>query len=518
MSSFEDSEDGSDCGRDAGLSEFQREGITVTTPYPHIYHLEFGTSFKLAIHFLRYQEFRESRVFKGKFFNLLDYLEWHTSKDGVFSHPHNSNGYCISSDVLVRFLGDAIPDPNRYDRYMSELIRFAIDREGGQPFYFVGTLESDPSAIRHQLAHAFFGLNPQYRQEVVESIGRLPDDVYQIVKNHILEMEEIVEDVNDEANALFVENKPQIIDRHLRGFIDRFELEMLLSSRRRSVKPCPWNRLQPTPPTSSSERDECGSDPTTMGPKVRGSYASKTLKVLYVQQMGDSFPDLPDWGRSTKGTHFLHTLATFLNVFFLGTKVMCLLPITSTELLGGVNNTYCLDHRRLEVRSCNDLLHRIRAELSPIGGSDQPVILGVTLFDVRNECDGNVIFGSADDKRGVATVSFRHYLEEWGPDGSVPFIKRCITKLLHVAMHLTGQGHCDFRRCLMNPIYSREEPHLVLCPVDTIKLIEAIHGPNTQTKLCSIEGWLAERDAKLAAYWNSIGDVDRVEPETGPVM
>ena len=62
------------------LKEFKTEEINITEICPHVYHLEFSSSYKLAMHFIRFHEYYESPKFYRQFFTLIDYMEWYAEE------------------------------------------------------------------------------------------------------------------------------------------------------------------------------------------------------------------------------------------------------------------------------------------------------------------------------------------------------------------------------------------------------------------------------------------------------
>ena len=70
----------------------------------NIFCLKFDNNYDLCMHFLRAQEFYESPFpeFKGKNFNLIDYMEKYAKAygDNVFTYPGDWCGFNIPSNVL----------------------------------------------------------------------------------------------------------------------------------------------------------------------------------------------------------------------------------------------------------------------------------------------------------------------------------------------------------------------------------------------------------------------------------
>ncbi len=144
--------------------------------YPHIYHLHFGSGYDVAMHFLRFQEYYESPKFYKKIFTLIEYMEWYAKKhgEGAFTYPSDWSGFNDPSWVLNEVRDAEIPDPNKYDRFMFNLIDTVREKEGAHAYYFIGTSKessdgagkSDVAVLDHEIAHAFFTVRSDYRREV----------------------------------------------------------------------------------------------------------------------------------------------------------------------------------------------------------------------------------------------------------------------------------------------------------------------------------------------------------------
>jgi hypothetical protein len=155
-----------------GLDMF---GFSITEILPHVYHLHFESSYDLAMHFLRFQEYYESAKFHRQIFSLVDYMEWYSrdSGEGSFTYAGDWSGFNVPSWVLLQVRQAEIPDPNKYDRFMFNLVDWINQKEFPNSFYFIGTSsagyrgdESESNVLAHEVAHALYTVKPEYKQEV----------------------------------------------------------------------------------------------------------------------------------------------------------------------------------------------------------------------------------------------------------------------------------------------------------------------------------------------------------------
>ena len=152
-------------------------GFSIKEILPHIYHLNFESAYDNAMHFFRFQEYYESPKFHKKIFAWVDYMEWYAEKHGKggFTYASDWGGFNVPSWVLHQVRIADIPDPNRYDRFMFNLIDWVELQEHPHDYYFIGTStkretdkKSNVHVLDHEIAHALYTVNPEYRTEVAK--------------------------------------------------------------------------------------------------------------------------------------------------------------------------------------------------------------------------------------------------------------------------------------------------------------------------------------------------------------
>jgi len=143
-----------------------------------VYMLSFTQHIDLCYAFLRYQEFYESTNprFYGKTFTWAEYIRWYTltnKKEG--SNPHafyyasDWSGFNAPAEVIGKVHDLGIPDPNHYDEIMHgiyKLIMTECDKA-----YLIGAVPGT-STEKHELTHALYYLNSEYKNKVVNTIQK----------------------------------------------------------------------------------------------------------------------------------------------------------------------------------------------------------------------------------------------------------------------------------------------------------------------------------------------------------
>lgn len=156
---------------------FKVNKVYTTSKGYSIYHLVFKSRYEMAMFFLRCQEYYESinPEFRGQSFRILDYISWYVqyTSSSMFTYPKDFIGYNLPSDVISE-CNSCIPenDHTKYDYMMSELY-FQLHTESNGKFYIIGSMRKDIT-YHHELAHALYYLEPEYKKAMKMITGHLP--------------------------------------------------------------------------------------------------------------------------------------------------------------------------------------------------------------------------------------------------------------------------------------------------------------------------------------------------------
>lgn len=152
-----------------------------------IYCMEFDHNYDLAMHFLRFQEYQESPIFKGQTFTLIEFMEYYAkkSRSKSFSYTRDWDGFNIPGSLIFEVVKKGIPDFNKYDQTMLDIYIQLSNIHWDDNFYLIGVSKSKDkqTLFNHEIAHAFYKINPEYREIMIELVRKLPDTVFgQITK------------------------------------------------------------------------------------------------------------------------------------------------------------------------------------------------------------------------------------------------------------------------------------------------------------------------------------------------
>ncbi len=167
-----------------------------------IFLLKFKDQHSLTSTFLRFQEHYESPKFRGKIFSLKEFKSWYkTTKKGKFTYYTDWNGFNIPNYILKPFYQGKFNPLSLKERKLLNLFK-----DQSTQFYIIGTHEKCNS-FKHELGHAMFYMDSNYKFEVVKIIKRFKLNK---IKKKLISIGYCNPVLNDEINAYSI-NGPQKI-------------------------------------------------------------------------------------------------------------------------------------------------------------------------------------------------------------------------------------------------------------------------------------------------------------------
>lgn len=162
--------------------------------------------YDLSMIFWRAQEFYESANpnFRGKNFSLLEYMDWYAktySDIGAFTYPHDYVGYNIPGEKILQCY-TMHEERTPYDKFMLSLTKEIFFEQDGGKFYLIGAKKGDVKTINHELAHAYFYVDNEYKNQMTSLVQALPKkkEVFNVLLEHFLYDKSVL---IDETQAFF---------------------------------------------------------------------------------------------------------------------------------------------------------------------------------------------------------------------------------------------------------------------------------------------------------------------------
>lgn len=141
--------------------------------------LTYKTQNELARAFVRVQEFYESPAFKGTIFTLGQFREWYAAKHGTWSYYKDWNGFNVPSKMFELFIRGTFDPLSKEEKALIKIVKYIGD---GQ--YVIAThKDADNEVGEHELAHALYACDRQYRSNVDRYFKEHEDEVIESIRN-----------------------------------------------------------------------------------------------------------------------------------------------------------------------------------------------------------------------------------------------------------------------------------------------------------------------------------------------
>jgi len=184
----------------------------------NIIHLIFENEKEMCLAFLRYVEFTDSNdsKYNGKAIAISEFLN--DNNDYLDSW----DGFAVNSQTILDVISLGIPDKRFSDILIENLVK-----DNNDCHFIITNKQSKPETFDHELSHAYFHLNIDYYNKVIDLVDDLPDDIFNMMESILLNMGYNEESIYTEINAYFatglISAMPEIDKLILNKFETLFE-------------------------------------------------------------------------------------------------------------------------------------------------------------------------------------------------------------------------------------------------------------------------------------------------------
>lgn len=177
----------------------------------NIYIFIFSNQYDMTSTFFRIQEFYESpsNEIRGKYFTLEKAIDTYTKltfkdkKENIFTYFQDWHGFNIPGNIANKFLfkfGLHFDLLNKEIKFFKTFIQDIFKNRN--KYYLIGVVENDKESLKHELAHAFYYLYPEYKDQMLKLINE-NHPMIDIAKKHLLEIGYNESVLEDEIQAYF---------------------------------------------------------------------------------------------------------------------------------------------------------------------------------------------------------------------------------------------------------------------------------------------------------------------------
>ena len=171
---------------------------------PNVFAVIVKDKYDRAMLFCRAQEYYESpsSKFRGKNFSIWDYMKWyHEQNDWGFSYGADWSGFNIPFKTIQECYQKLNKTESPYDKVMDEIIRKIKSMLVNETTYVIGCANTTDSVFKHEVCHAMYHTNKNYKKQMDIYTHGLPKKYYVTFKNNILKMGYTPKVVDDEIQA-----------------------------------------------------------------------------------------------------------------------------------------------------------------------------------------------------------------------------------------------------------------------------------------------------------------------------
>ena len=177
---------------------------------PNIIAVIVPNHYDRAMLFCRAQEFYESNSdeFRCNDFDIWDYMRWYSSNNnGVFTYTSDWDGFNIPFKTLLNCYMNVKSD-SPYDKTMEEIIDTILDMDNIELInaYVIGTKSEKGQLFNHEICHALYFTNEEYKKIADEITMSLPSYIRLMFKLNLTNLGYHASVINDEIQACMVTN------------------------------------------------------------------------------------------------------------------------------------------------------------------------------------------------------------------------------------------------------------------------------------------------------------------------
>ena len=197
--------------------------------YPDVFLLEMTSQYELASVFAKCQAFYEWDDFRGKKFNIKEFYDWYNvNYPDLKPYAEEFYGFNVPSDVIYNCY-EINDERTKCDNFLLKIIS-EIEKTSDE-FYLIGAVKGDERTINHELAHAYFWANEDYRNDMTILVNNMPnkDEFLSILYNERGYGENVLIDEAQAfmATGLIVEISEW--EEYRKPFIERFNNQKKLA-------------------------------------------------------------------------------------------------------------------------------------------------------------------------------------------------------------------------------------------------------------------------------------------------
>jgi hypothetical protein len=178
--------------------------------HPKVFLVMIDDPYDLAMTFCRVQEYYESpfKQIKGKSFNKAEFQRMYANKfgEGLFTYPVDWAGFNVPCTAIwgCYNLSSNETDYDLYDDLFLEIwddIEYEYGILDDKNYYVIGSQPDHTETIDHEICHAFYFLNKEYKKKADAITATIPNEIFDYLKNQLIDLGYCGKVMKDEIQA-----------------------------------------------------------------------------------------------------------------------------------------------------------------------------------------------------------------------------------------------------------------------------------------------------------------------------
>lgn len=191
-------------------------GLVKITKISHAITLvTYKTQSDLCKAFCRIEEYYEGVEFKNKIFTLGQFRNWYSKEFGSWSYEKDWDGFNVTAHAFNPFFNGTFDPLNEPEQELVDLFR-----SKPFPYCVIGISEqSDADVLEHELCHAMFATDHNYKTQVLEALKVWSADLENL-KSYLRSLGYHEDVILDECHAYVCESSKDLEEKKIPYPID----------------------------------------------------------------------------------------------------------------------------------------------------------------------------------------------------------------------------------------------------------------------------------------------------------
>jgi hypothetical protein len=182
--------------------------------------LEFNTQKELALAFCRVEEYYEGNPkVNGKYLTLEEFIDAFMKDNGELNYFNYWTGFNIPGNIYMEWAQKNMSDRTKWEYELAQEVSKKLDMN--EPFYIIGGKKGDMNVIDHEIAHALYYMNENYKNNMLDITIKF----YQLDRKNYVKMVKKLKKMGYGDNVIKDEVQAYMSTSTKKELVEKFELD-----------------------------------------------------------------------------------------------------------------------------------------------------------------------------------------------------------------------------------------------------------------------------------------------------